>query len=51
VVGGIVLGPSLLGTYIPGFSERIFPPASQKNLQLVANIGYMTRKPLSSSSS
>lgn len=38
VVGGIVLGPSVMGR-IPGFTEAIFPAASIPNLNLVANFG------------
>ncbi|KYK57462.1 K/H antiporter 1 [Drechmeria coniospora] len=38
VVGGIILGPSVMGR-IPNFSATIFPPASIPNLNLVANLG------------
>ncbi|KAF2876961.1 K(+)/H(+) antiporter-like protein 1 [Massariosphaeria phaeospora] len=38
VVGGILLGPSVLGR-IPGFTAAIFPVAAMPNLNLVANIG------------
>ncbi|KAH7150208.1 sodium/hydrogen exchanger family protein [Dactylonectria estremocensis] len=38
VIGGIVLGPSVMG-HIPGFKAAIFPPESIPNLTLVANIG------------
>ncbi|KLJ06650.1 hypothetical protein EMPG_17862 [Blastomyces silverae] len=38
VVGGIILGPSVLGR-IPGFRDAIFPEESIPNLNLVANIG------------
>lgn len=38
VVGGIVLGPSVMGR-IPGFMDAIFPEQSLPNLTLVANIG------------
>ncbi|KAI9931416.1 K(+)/H(+) antiporter [Aspergillus wentii] len=38
VIGGIVLGPSVMGR-IPGFTDAIFPPASIPNLTLVANLG------------
>lgn len=38
VIGGIVLGPSIMGR-IPGFTAAIFPPVSIPNLTLVANIG------------
>ena len=38
VVGGIVLGPSVMGR-IPGFRDAIFPAESIPNLTLVANLG------------
>ncbi|KAF8965970.1 Sodium/hydrogen exchanger family-domain-containing protein [Flammula alnicola] len=38
VLGGIILGPTAMGR-IPGFTYRIFPPASTPYLSLVANIG------------
>ncbi|KAL2756486.1 hypothetical protein ACRALDRAFT_2028010 [Sodiomyces alcalophilus JCM 7366] len=38
VVGGIVLGPSVMGR-IPGFRDAIFPEPSLPNLTLVANLG------------
>ncbi|KAI0059628.1 hypothetical protein BV25DRAFT_1060362 [Artomyces pyxidatus] len=38
VLGGILLGPTAFGR-IPGFTEHIFPQASQSYLSLVANIG------------
>lgn len=38
VVGGILLGPSVMGR-IPGFTDHIFPPASMPNFSLIANIG------------
>jgi Kef-type K+ transport system membrane component KefB len=38
VVGGILLGPSVMG-HIPGFRAAIFPPESIPNLTLVANLG------------
>ncbi|KAJ6498343.1 Sodium/hydrogen exchanger family-domain-containing protein [Mycena vulgaris] len=38
VLGGIILGPTAFGR-IPGFSEHVFPKASQSYLSLVANIG------------
>ncbi|KAI7487515.1 hypothetical protein KC351_g2590 [Hortaea werneckii] len=38
VIGGILLGPSVMGR-IPGFSSAIFPPIAMDNLALVANIG------------
>jgi Kef-type K+ transport system membrane component KefB len=39
VIGGIMLGPSLFGAYIPGFEAHVFPKASIPNLTLIANIG------------
>ncbi|KAJ5290726.1 uncharacterized protein N7443_010979 [Penicillium atrosanguineum] len=38
VIGGIVLGPSVLGR-IPGFTDAIFPSASIPSLNVVANLG------------
>ena len=38
VIGGIVLGPTILGR-IPGFSKHIFPPQSRPYLTLTADIG------------
>ncbi|KAI6821974.1 hypothetical protein KC332_g9276 [Hortaea werneckii] len=38
VIGGILLGPSIMGR-IPGFTSAIFPPIAMDNLALVANIG------------
>jgi Kef-type K+ transport system membrane component KefB len=38
VIGGIVLGPSVMGR-IPGFTSHIFPKESIPNLTLVANLG------------
>jgi len=39
IVAGIVLGPSLLGLYFPGFSAFLFPPQSLGNLQFLSQIG------------
>jgi Kef-type K+ transport system membrane component KefB len=41
VIGGIILGPSVFGRHIPGFSERVFPQSSLEGLGLVANIGML----------
>ena len=38
VLGGILLGPSVLGR-IPGFTKTIFPPESIPNLNNAANLG------------
>jgi len=38
VLGGIILGPSVLGR-IPGFTDAIFPAASMATLDAVANLG------------
>lgn len=38
VIGGILLGPSVMGR-IPGFTAAIFPPASLPTLTLAANLG------------
>lgn len=39
IIAGIVLGPSLVGTYFPEFSATIFPPQSLGNLQFLSQIG------------
>lgn len=38
VVGGIILGPSVLGR-IPGYMDTIFPASSLGYISLVANLG------------
>lgn len=39
IIAGIVLGPSLLGLYLPEVSEFIFPIKSLGNLQVLSQIG------------
>ena len=39
IIAGIVLGPSLVGLYLPGFSAVLFPSASLGNLQFLSQIG------------
>lgn len=39
IIAGIVLGPSLVGHYFPGFSSFLFPSASLPNLQFLSQIG------------
>jgi Kef-type K+ transport system membrane component KefB len=39
IVAGIVLGPSLVGLYFPGFSAFLFPSQSLGNLQFLSQIG------------
>lgn len=39
IIAGIVLGPSLLGMYLPEFSQALFPAASLGNLQFLSQIG------------
>lgn len=39
IIAGIVLGPSLLGLYLPEVSEFIFPVKSLANLQVLSQIG------------
>lgn len=39
IIAGIVLGPSVVGHYFPGFSQFLFPPASLPNLQFLSQIG------------
>ncbi|MFV7234056.1 cation:proton antiporter [Flavobacterium sp. ZB4R12] len=39
MIAGIVLGPSLIGMYFPGFSAMLFPKDSLGNLQFLSQIG------------
>ncbi|MDV6169735.1 cation:proton antiporter [Flavobacterium sp. DG1-102-2] len=39
MIAGIVLGPSLVGTYFPEYSALLFPAASLGNLQFLSQIG------------
>jgi Kef-type K+ transport system membrane component KefB len=39
IVAGIILGPSLLGMLIPGFTDTIFPASSLGNLHMLSQIG------------
>lgn len=39
ILAGIVLGPSLLGLYLPDVSQFIFPTQSLGNLQVLSQIG------------
>ena len=39
IIAGIVLGPSLIGMYFPGFSANLFPKESLPNLQFLSQIG------------
>lgn len=39
ILAGIVLGPSLLGLYMPDVSQFLFPAASLGNLQVLSQIG------------
>lgn len=39
ILAGIVLGPSLIGFYFPGFSEFLFPVDSLSNLHFLSQIG------------
>lgn len=39
IAAGIVLGPSVVGTWFPEFSSFLFPEASLSNLQFLAQIG------------
>jgi Kef-type K+ transport system membrane component KefB len=39
IIAGIVLGPSLLGLYFPGFSATLFPIESLGNLKFLSQIG------------
>ncbi|MBO9732990.1 MAG: cation:proton antiporter [Chitinophaga sp.] len=39
IIAGVLLGPSLLGWAMPGFSAFLFPAESLKNLQFLSQIG------------
>lgn len=39
IIAGIVLGPSLLGMYFPGFSAALFPVESLGNLKFLSQVG------------
>ncbi|MGN6569736.1 MAG: cation:proton antiporter domain-containing protein, partial [Flavipsychrobacter sp.] len=39
IIAGILLGPSLLGSVIPGFTNFVFPPSSLGNLQMLSQVG------------
>ncbi|MFP5438727.1 MAG: cation:proton antiporter [Bacteroidia bacterium] len=39
MIAGIVLGPSLVGTFFPEYSALLFPAASLGNLQFLSQIG------------
>ncbi len=39
IIAGIILGPSVLGSLIPGFSATLFPVKSLDNLQMLSQIG------------
>lgn len=39
IAAGIILGPSLVGMYLPEFSAFLFPPASMNNLQFLSQVG------------
>ncbi|MCR6639075.1 MAG: cation:proton antiporter [Sporocytophaga sp.] len=39
IIAGIVLGPSLLGLYLPEVSSFIFPASSLGNIQFLSQIG------------
>ena len=39
ILAGIVLGPSLVGMYFPGFSAMLFPAQSLGNLQVLSQLG------------
>src|SRR5690606_6373697 len=39
MIAGIVLGPSLIGTYFPELSATLFPVQSLSNLQFLSQIG------------
>lgn len=39
IIAGIILGPSLVGLYMPKYSAMLFPPQSLGNLQFLSQIG------------
>ncbi|GAA4798174.1 cation:proton antiporter [Olivibacter ginsenosidimutans] len=39
IIAGIVLGPSLVGTYFPEFSAFLFPASSLGNLSIMSQVG------------
>lgn len=39
IIAGIVLGPSLVGLYFPGFSHALFPVESLGNLKFLSQMG------------
>jgi Kef-type K+ transport system membrane component KefB len=39
ILAGIILGPSILGHWIPGFSTFLFPPESLDNIALLSQFG------------
>ncbi len=39
IVAGILLGPSLMGSLLPGFSAFVFPASSLGNLQMLSQVG------------
>ena len=39
IVAGIILGPSLMGAYLPSVNEFLFPAASLSTLQFISQIG------------
>lgn len=39
MAAGILLGPSLLGHFLPGMEAFLFPPGSLGNLNLLSQVG------------
>lgn len=39
IIAGVVLGPSVLGAFIPSVSQFIFPVSSLSNLQFISQVG------------
>ena len=41
IVAGLLLGPSVLGYYLPEMSHFLFPQSSLTNLQVLSNLGLL----------
>jgi Kef-type K+ transport system membrane component KefB len=41
VLGGIILGPTVMGRLLPGYMDTIFPMEERSGLSLIANLGLL----------